>query len=296
MKFSLGSDPEFMLVSANNQYKSAIDVVPGTKKDPLPLGNGHTAFYDNVLAECCPNYGKSKEEVIFNFRDCFQRYANVVRPFRLVPQASHVYPKKECEHLEAMEFGCSPEMNAYEMVSILPPECKEGSTFRSGGGHIHLGHVQGDQFPLLDGMGKFWTARMLDFFVGIPSIFMDTDPTSQDRRKLYGGAGNMREKNYGIEYRTLSVFWLASPQIVRVIWDLCEFTINYMQKSDNFQKLWEDLYEKVRITINKGNVNNAKELFDIISKRSKMPKGLIASIYKVAELRKLNFYSEWKIE
>ena len=52
-KFSLGSDPEFMLVDKNGVYRSAIEVIPGTKKRPVTLKGGHTTFWDNVLAECC---------------------------------------------------------------------------------------------------------------------------------------------------------------------------------------------------------------------------------------------------
>src|SRR5689334_15386813 len=94
--FSLGSDPEFMLTSLKGEYVSAIGKVPGTKEEPLALGNGHMAFHDNVLAECCPRYGSTLQEVLDNFRDCFTRYALVVSPYRLRVQASHKYPEKEC--------------------------------------------------------------------------------------------------------------------------------------------------------------------------------------------------------
>jgi hypothetical protein len=49
--FSFGSDPEFMLVDSNGKYRSAIGIIHGTKEDKISLGNGHYAFYDNVLVE-----------------------------------------------------------------------------------------------------------------------------------------------------------------------------------------------------------------------------------------------------
>ncbi len=296
MQFSMGTDPEFMLVDKDGNYRSAIDIVPGSKIEPLGLGNGHFAFYDNVLAECCPKYGKSKDEVIKNFQDCFQRYANVVKPFRLTPQASQTYPIEACQSLEARQFGCDPEFNAYDMVTVVPPSCDEGNTFRSGGGHIHLGHVSGDEYPLIDMMGRWWAARIMDFFVGTASVVMDTDPTSQARRRLYGGAGNMRPKEYGLEYRTLSVFWLKSPKIVSVIWDLCSFTLGYMQSGPQHQDIWEEHQAHVRAAIDNGDKKASDELLRKLANIAKMPKDLLASVYKVSDMESLDFYSEWKIK
>lgn len=292
--FSFGSDPEFMLKTADGKYVSAIGKVPGTKSDMLPLGNGHFAFPDNVLAECCPHYGKTKEEVLKNFRDCFQRYANVVAPFRLTPQASLTYPLEECQHPAALEFGCSPEMNAYEMQDIMPPSCEAGNTFRSGGGHIHIGHLGGPDYPCRDFMGRFWLARVMDLFLGLPSILIDNDPTSQDRRKLYGGAGNMRPKEYGIEYRTLSNFWLACPRLTGLMHDLCGFLLEFMQKDDTHQDLWSKYADELRDTINTGNKENAAKIWADVS--TYLPAALRAEVEAVRSLPPQDFYSSWGIE
>ena len=53
---------------------------------------------------------------------------------------------------------------------------------------------------------------MLDLFLAVPAIFMDTDKTSKERRTMYGFAGSHRETDYGLEYRPLSAFWLGSPK------------------------------------------------------------------------------------
>lgn len=293
--FSFGSDPEFMLKTADGKkYVSAIGVVPGTKTDMLPLGNGHFGFHDNVLAECCPHYGKNKEEVIANFRDCFQRYANVVAPYKLTPQASHTYPESECLHPAALEFGCSPEMNAYDMSTVNAPVCEAGNTFRSGGGHIHLGYIDGPKYPLIDGMGRWWLTRMMDLFVGLPSILIDNDPTSQDRRKLYGGAGNMRPKDYGIEYRTMSNFWLSCPRLVALQHDLCGFVISFMQANDAHQELWEKYAEDLLGTINNGDRNKAASIWNVISLN--LPNALREEVEAVRTLPQQDFYLSWEIE
>ena len=292
--FTFGSDPEFMVADKSGNFVSAIGKVPGTKKDMLPLGNGHYAFHDNVLAECTPHYGRDKEEVVRNFRDCFSRYANVVAPYRLVPRASNTYPLAECEHPAALEFGCDPEMNAYDMREVMPPTCEAGNTFRSGGGHIHLGHVDGDVYPLVHVMGRWWLTRLLDLFVGLPSILIDNDPTSQARRQLYGGAGNMRPKPYGLEYRTLSNFWLATPRLVRLNHDLCGFVLDFMQKDDFHQNLWETYADELRDTINAGNRTQAAGLWEIVSVH--VPAAIRAEVEACRTLPPQDFYSSWGIE
>lgn len=294
VNFSFGSDPEFMLTSAEGKYVSAIGIVPGTKDDMLPLGNGHFGFHDNVLAECCPHYGKTKKEVIDNFQDCFQRYANVVAPFKLKPQASHVYPQDECLHPAALEFGCTPEMNAYDLGTVNAPVCEAGNTFRSGGGHIHLGYLEGSVYPLTDNMGRWWLTRLMDLFVGLPSILIDNDPTSQGRRKLYGGAGNMRPKPYGIEYRTMSNFWLACPRLVALQHDLCGFVINFMQKDNTHKSLWETYADDLRNTINNGDRISASQIWSEVSVF--LPEDLQLEVNNVKKLPQQDFYSSWNIK
>jgi hypothetical protein len=296
--FSFGSDPEFMLTKLEAdgtlRYVSAIGKVPGTKDDMLPLGNGHFAFHDNVLAECCPHYGKTKEEVLANFRDCFERYAKVVHPFVLRPQASNTYPAEECLHPAALEFGCDPEMNAYDMATVNAPKCEPGNTFRSGGGHIHLGFIKGNPYPLTDFMGRWWLTRLMDCFIGVPSILMDNDPTSQARRKLYGGAGNMRPKDYGIEYRTLSNFWLASPRTVSLIHDLCGWLITFMQKDELHQEIWETHADAVRAAINNGDREAATKLWESLSQH--VEPAIVAEVQAVSKLPPQNFYESWGIK
>lgn len=288
-----GNDTEFCLLDKSGNYKSAIPIVPGNKENPVNLGNNHLALYDNILAECCPNYGTTKEETLQNFQDCFQKFANLVHPFKLHVQASHTFPASECQNPEALAFGCMPELNAYEKEPVDPPNCPEGNYFRSCGGHIHLGKLKGQDYPLNDYEGRWWITRLIDVFVGIPSVLLDNDPTSKDRRKLYGGAGNMRPKDYGIEYRTLSNFWLF-PDLVSLIYDLCYFTVNFTQENPNHQKLWENLKNEIRTTINEHDKTKAKNLLN--NNLSKfLGNELTDTIFKLSEIKERDFYSSWEI-
>ena len=197
---SFGSDPEFILKS-NADIQSAIEIVPGSKENRYEK-DGHAFYYDNVLAECSIKPAYSREETIENFRECFQLYSELVEPCKLWCKASARFPSEELKHPEALEMGCKREACAYELDWIEPDETFfHRSNLRTAGGHIHLGHE-----ILKDQLVRIRTVRMMDLFLGIPSIFIDKDSASKDRKKIYGQAGRFREPSHGLEYRTLSNF------------------------------------------------------------------------------------------
>lgn len=61
---------------------------------------------------------------------------------------------------------------------------------------------------------------LLDLFVGIPSVLIDRDEGAKERRKQYGKAGDFRYQPHGIEYRTLSNFWLYSYPMMSLFFGL----------------------------------------------------------------------------
>ena len=78
---------------------------------------------------------------------------------------------------------------------------------------------------------------MMDLFIGIPSLFMDTDPTSKERRKIYGHAGSHRMTDYGFEYRSLGNFWFSTKEHVELIYDLVKFILHFVNEGDH-KKFW----------------------------------------------------------
>jgi hypothetical protein len=303
MKITFGSDPEFFVVNPKGEFKSAIGIIPGTKEARYDLGNGHKAYYDNVLAECEIKPANSAKTAISNFGDCFQRYAKLIKPYKLLPQASTIFPASECKHKDAFVFGCDPEFDAYDVKVCEPPECKKGNTFRSGGGHIHIG-FEGGASSIGDSSEKqfeshwnrLWTIRMCDLFIGIPSLLMDHDPTSKERRKLYGGAGTHRIcEKYGVEYRSLSNFWFTTPTLVNLIYDLSSFVVDLSVSKKVAGKIWDEIKpNKLRNTINKADTKQANE-FLTYSKKF-FSKDLLDRINdRISDKEKKDFYKEWKI-
>lgn len=237
--FTWGSDPEFMLVH-KGQYKSAIGVLP--PKEKAIEEDGYKFYYDNVLAEAQMVPARTKQEAVENVRRCLTTLADLVAPYQLVLQSAQNYPKPELKHKDARVAGCKPEWCVYQLIAILPPQdVIEKTAFRTAGGHVHLG----GSGPLQDGFEILNVVRMMDLFLGVPAVLLDKDKTAKDRRRIYGHAGSHRVPPYGVEYRPLSNFWLASPKLVEMVYDLSGFILDFVAEG-NYKKFWsvnEDLLD-----------------------------------------------------
>lgn len=308
---TFGSDPELML-EKNGYYYSAIGIVLGTKDKRL-VKNGNEFYYDNVLAECSIKPASSKEEAVENIRHALQTYASLVKPYKIVCQASQEYPQDQLRHKDALEIGCTPEHCAYTLKSYQPDDNIFHKTrLRSAGGHIHIG----SKFAQAGQLNCYRLIRMMDLFVGIPSVFLDKDPTSKTRKKLYGLAGRFRRPNHGVEYRSMGNFWLNSPKLVELIYDLVEFTVNFVE-SDSDKKLWEidevalandDNWNKSSfnpVKCHKCNAYDPKELQKAITSMDEtsaaklmdiavkyLPPSLTKTIQKCS-VKQSDLYSEW---
>jgi hypothetical protein len=98
-------------------------------------------------------------------------------------------------------LGCAPSLNIYGPRPVKVPG---DHPVRSAGGHIHMSVDEQARANPHD------LVRLFDICVGVPSVFLDRDPRAAERREVYGRAGEFRLPHYGIEYRTLSNFWLRS--------------------------------------------------------------------------------------
>ena len=233
--FSFGSDPEFCLVNNDGKLKSAIGIIPGNKKEKYTVDNNFF-YYDNVLAECNVKPGFSKQETLNNFKEAITLYQKIVNEYssgtKLCCIASVEYPADELKHPDALEIACDPEQCCYDLKEHSPDQdLFKKTNLRTSGGHIHIGHAlfQNPSF-----INKYRIIRMMDLFVGIPSVFLDKDPTSKNRRSIYGEPGRFRKQKHGVEYRSLSNFWLIHPELVGIIYDLTQAAVYAVeQELDN---------------------------------------------------------------
>ena len=228
----LGCDPEFFF-KQNGQVigsEKVIDI-----KNGLPMTNRVSKFIvDGVQAELNPAPNSCRANLANEISYCFKvlrdklkaDHGDISASFAPVEEIS----REELESLDTSSrvFGCAPSMNTN-------PESRGSATlvdpseyrYRSAGGHIHLGR-------LLPADGYYGTNAALDnpealipimdVLVGNTCVLIDRDPGNIERRKVYGRAGEYRTPAHGVEYRTLSNFWLRAYPLMSLVMSLARFS------------------------------------------------------------------------
>jgi hypothetical protein len=203
---SVGSDPEYFLQNKDGKIVSAIGKIGGTKNKPKPLkeiGKGYYIQEDNVLLEF--NTPPAKNPTTFHtyHNRAVEFIKNMLAEKELFvsAKASHSMDDDELNHPRAFVFGCEPDFDVWALEWNKKPSSSDPK-LRSAGGHIHIGYENPKTTTTIK------LGRLLDAFVGAPLAMFDPD---KKRRELYGKAGAIRFKPYGLEYRTPSNFW-ALPE------------------------------------------------------------------------------------
>ena len=244
---------------------SAIPVIGdeehGTKHTPIALPSGGTVQRDNVAVEFASPPVETPEQFVESIRSCLRDISSMIpkgTSLEAVPSAN--FPASELDHHEAQQFGCDPDYNAWTVEQNEKPHCNS-SVFRSCGGHVHVGGIQEDGSPipgmefLLEFEGKLAMVRAMDIMLGIPSTILDCSPAAIARRQLYGKAGCHRIPDHGVEYRTLSNYWLKTPELVMLIYHLTNDAVRLVQSG-----ALEDLINKLGAEEIQRIINNGDDL------------------------------------
>ncbi len=209
----LGSDPEILLFSpSENRHVTGIGLIGGTKEKPTPItDDGHFIQEDGVAAEFNIPPCKTAEEYIKNInfvKNYIQDTILTPKGLTLSKEASAVFTDSQLAYKQAQEIGCTPDIDAWKLIMNSP----EGYTtnLRAVGGHIHVGYNDPDDET------SFEIAKAMDLFLGVGSVLLDKDT---QRRSLYGKAGAMRLKSFGMEYRTLSNFWIWDDKLITWVFE-----------------------------------------------------------------------------
>ncbi len=281
----LGSDPELMLIDAKGRLVSAIPIIPGDKKNPTKVPNG-AIQHDNVNLEFGIDPAANADEWVERHGAVMKYCADFIkrRNLTMVVRASDLFPPDQLDCLEAKTFGCEPDFDPYDMdINVVPKDAADGN-LRSCGGHVHIGC---DRISTtIEKQAE--ASKVMDIFLGIPSILLDKDPTSPRRRNLYGKAGAHRPKAYGIEYRALGNFWVGHPKLTRLIYLLACEGIEANEKG-----LLHDIQWKlVRRTINDARVDLAEKAVKglIVPLLSQATRDLLA---ECLTLKQEDFYKAW---
>ena len=299
-RFTIGCDPEFFLRErASGKLISAIPFVEGTKMEPKPLPRGGNIQRDNVAVEVATDPADSKDAFVKNI-ECTLTEAIKTLPdgTEIVAIPSACFETDQLDHPEAQAFGCDPDYCAWEVRENEKP-CAVDNTFRSCGAHIHVGTdgTDGNEF-LLDFDGKLQTVRTMDCVHGIISTVLDSGEDAIARRQLYGSPGAHRPKEYGVEYRVLSNYWLKSPVTVMLMYHLTNDVLDIVRSGQDRPLIDAMGENQVRNTIATGDVESALKMIEthlmpILSEDSKFYFNEALAKIKANDM---DFYGEWKLQ
>lgn len=248
----IGADIELFLANKKTkEFVSAEGLIQGTKYEPFFFVPGDKFFatsLDNVLAEFSIPPAKSRLEFL-NYTKKAVDYINGAIPKELCTVA---FPAANFDHKylmteQALTFGCEPDFNAYTGMENSSPH-SEDNTLRSAGGHIHFGYDNSEQETNME------IIKAADLFIGVPSVIQEPE---NKRKELYGKAGAFRHKSYGVEYRTISNYYLKDKKSTLWVYDAAKAAIKFLNDGNYI----EDTFGKiVQDTINTGNKENALAL------------------------------------
>jgi hypothetical protein len=214
MKVTIGADPE-LFVHVNGTFRSAYGMIPGTKRAPHEVELGAVQV-DGMALEFNVNPTDNIDEFKYNIHHVMSTMKSMIpEGMEFSDKATAVFDpdhfKEQPE--EATALGCDPDYSGYTEQVNPPPDAVDG--IRVAGGHVHIGWTKGaDPMESQHFMCCAQLAKQLDFVLGVPSMFWDTD---DNRRKVYGRPGAFRPKPYGMEYRTLSNAWIFNDKLIEYV-------------------------------------------------------------------------------
>lgn len=240
----LGSDPEVFLQDNAGNPISAIGYINANKWNPMQIPDmpdGYTLQEDNVSLEYGIPPAASADEFVVHINNVMQKSLEYLPELSFSKLSCIVFPESQMKHPMAHIFGCEPDFNAWTK-DINPKPTPPHPLMRSAGGHVH---VETTRSPLE-------VIRNMDLFLGVPSVLMDN---GEMRKQLYGKAGAFRAKDYGVEYRTLSNFWIFKDDLIRWVW-------HNTQRAVDYEGDVSVLEARIMDAINNNNKDEAKKLVD----------------------------------
>ena len=243
-RFLLGADPELFCVNKNGDYISAVGKFGGTKEKPKPMKTkGFFVQEDNVAVEFNIPPAASDEDFVRNISIALKELEHRAKAKNLFLSitASASFTPTQLRSRASCYFGCDPDYNAWTMGRNPRPN-HDDFYLRSCGGHEHFGWLDKPRNPWL-------FVRWLDLYQACPMILVDKD---SKRRKLYGKAGAFREKPYGVEYRTLSNYWLSSPDLMRWLYAQATKAVNAYDAIPEYDL--EEFKHPINACVNQGDM------------------------------------------
>lgn len=225
---TFGCDPEFFF-RRDGEVVGAEKVLP---LSGLSVGDGSLGkvIIDGVQAELNPSPSYCREvegryigSAFLAVREHMKKFERLAIDFSQTIKLSDGDFDKLSD--SSKKFGCMPSKNAGKggvmgKISVNPATYR----YRSAGGHIHIGDNGNDAVNAVL-KDPVRLVKMFDILVGNTCVLIDRDSGNIERRKVYGQAGEFRTPPHGVEYRTLSNFWLRSYELMSLAFGLVRHAV-----------------------------------------------------------------------
>lgn len=251
----VGSDPEVFITNSKGVILPAIGHIGGSKAYPRDIAGG-AVQEDNIMAELNPLASVTKRNFIHNLTTVMVSLDRIIKSSFSEDARISQYTSGNITEIEATNplanlFGCDVDFCSWtekENDKIILT-----TTDRYCGGHLH---ISDSRLTKQEDQVEF--AKLCDKFLGVPAVVMDPDSR---RYKVYGKAGMVRFKpTYpGIEYRTLSNFWIFKSYLMEWVWDQLERT---MDAFINKQYITQKEGELIQRCINTKDLDLSYQLVD----------------------------------
>lgn len=222
---TIGADIEvFIMDRKNNEVVSAEPYAKGTKHEPFNFDPSNPFFavsLDNVAFEFCIPPAQNVVDWTANIKKSLEYIKSSIPEYLDIEvRPSAVFHDKYLQTINAQTFGCEPDLNVW-IRDYNPRPDAPNKNLRSAGGHIHVGY-ENPEVEISE-----MIIKTMDLFIGIPSVLQEPD---NDRKLLYGKAGCARFKPYGVEYRTVSNYYLASEKLTAWAFERTQAAIDFINK------------------------------------------------------------------
>jgi hypothetical protein len=251
-KILLGCDPE-VFVKRNGVFHSAFGLIRGDKKNPQKVRNGAVQV-DGMALEFNIDPAATEDEFCINVNDVLGQMALMVPDYEIAisPVAHFTLEHMKEQPREALELGCDPDFCAW--TGQTNPRPDGDRPMRTAAGHIHIGWTQDQNIDTPKHRNQCnMVARQMDFVLGLASLEYDDNI---ERRSMYGKAGAVRYKPYGVEYRTLSCKWLDSDNLKRWVFRNAIKGVQMVMAGNSLEKKYGDIQE----IINTSDVKAARAI------------------------------------
>jgi hypothetical protein len=282
----MGCDPEFFFSTKRGRIIGSEKIIP---KGGIKTLNSSKVIIDGVQAELNPEADTCRQRLANNITMCFNKVKAELaknKTYKADFRQTIKVTKKELDSLapESRVFGCMPSKNIHTPNSKIAVRDASKYPYRSGGGHIHIGIRENSNGSTSNSYLKMNEAiknpkrlvPMLDIIVGNTCVLIDRDPGNIERRQVYGKAGEFRTPKHGLEYRTLSNFWLQNYQLMSLVIGLARTAVLIISNSNkkcNFER-------KIRSRVNMHQITKAinNNDFDLALKNFKRIKKVLKEI------------------